>query len=39
MEKRWVLKEKADYEEVKQLSNALNINDRLGSLLLQRGPG
>ena len=37
MEKRWVLKERADYEEVKQLSKALNINDRLGSLLIQRG--
>ena len=37
MEKRWVLREKADNEAVKQLSKALNINERLSDLLLQRG--
>lgn len=36
MEKRWVLKEKADSEVVKQLSKTLNINERLCSLLAQR---
>ncbi len=36
MEKRWVLKEKADYETVRQLSTSLNINERLSSLLVQR---
>lgn len=37
MEKRWVLNERADNEEVTQLSEALNINKRLSSLLIQRG--
>lgn len=37
MTKRWVLKEKADDEIVKRLSSALNINERLCSLLAQRG--
>ncbi|HDO27625.1 MAG TPA: single-stranded-DNA-specific exonuclease RecJ [Bacteroidetes bacterium] len=37
MEKRWVLKKTTDKEAVKQLSNALNINERLSILLVQRG--
>jgi len=37
MEKRWVLKEKTDYEAVRKLSGELNVNERLGSLLAQRG--
>jgi len=37
MEKRWVLKETTDIEAVKQLASALNINEKLGSLLVQRG--
>jgi len=36
MEKRWVLKEQAEREVVKRLSKALNINERLCSLLAQR---
>lgn len=36
MEKRWVLKEKANKEVVRHLSEALNINERLSSLLVQR---
>jgi single-stranded-DNA-specific exonuclease len=36
MEKRWVLKDKANSEVVKKLSKALNINERLCSLLAQR---
>ncbi len=37
MEKRWVLKKTTDKEAVKQLSSALNISERLSSLLVQRG--
>lgn len=37
MEKRWVLNKTTDKEAVKQLSNALNINERLSILLVQRG--
>jgi len=37
MEKRWVLKETTDIEAVKQLASALNINEKLSSLLVQRG--
>ena len=37
MEKRWVLKKTTDIEAVKQLSSALNISERLSSLLVQRG--
>ncbi len=37
MDKRWVLKESADREAVERLSEALNINKRLCSLLVQRG--
>ena len=36
MDKRWVLKEKADNEVVADLAMALNINKRLGNLLIQR---
>jgi single-stranded-DNA-specific exonuclease len=36
MEKRWVLKERADDLDVTGLSKALNINKRLAGLLIQR---
>ena len=36
MDKRWVLKERADNEVVADLATALNINKRLGNLLIQR---
>ena len=36
MEKRWVLKETTDIEAVKQLASALNISEKLSSLLVQR---
>jgi len=37
MEKRWVVKKTTDTEAVRQLSSALNINERLSALLVQRG--
>ena len=37
MEKRWVLKEKGDFETVRKLQNELNINIHLANLLVQRG--
>ena len=37
MDKRWVLKEKADGQVIEELSTSLNINKRLASLLIHRG--
>ncbi len=37
MEKRWVLKEKGDFETVTKLQNELNIDIHLANLLVQRG--
>jgi single-stranded-DNA-specific exonuclease len=37
MEKRWVIKERPDHNLVQQLSQQLNINHSLSSLLIQRG--
>ena len=37
MEKRWVIKPKADQKEVDHLAEILNINDLLANLLVQRG--
>jgi len=37
MDKRWVLKERADNEIIEGLSKALNVNKRISSLLIQRG--
>lgn len=37
MEKRWVLKERGDFETVRKLQNELNINIHLANLLVQRG--
>lgn len=36
MEKRWMLKKRADNEAIESLSKALNINNRISSLLIQR---
>lgn len=37
MEKRWVLKERGDFEIITKLQNELNINIHLANLLVQRG--
>jgi len=37
MEKRWKIKEPADAEAVKKLSESLNVNSIIANLLLQRG--
>jgi single-stranded-DNA-specific exonuclease len=37
MDKRWVLKERAENETIEGLSKALNVNKRISSLLVQRG--
>ncbi len=37
MEKRWVVNEEADLEDVEKLSKELNINSTLAKLLVQRG--
>lgn len=37
MEKRWVLKQQGDKEAVKSLAKALNLNNDLANLLVQRG--
>jgi single-stranded-DNA-specific exonuclease len=37
MEKNWKLKDKAKQLEIEQMSQALNINETLANLLLQRG--
>jgi single-stranded-DNA-specific exonuclease len=37
MDKRWVLKERPDNQLIDSLAQALNINKRLSSLLIQRG--
>jgi len=37
MEKRWIIKDKADDELVEKLSKELNINKVLANILLQRG--
>ncbi len=37
MDKRWVLKERPDNQLIDELAQALNINKRLSSLLIQRG--
>ncbi|GAA4902635.1 single-stranded-DNA-specific exonuclease RecJ [Mucilaginibacter defluvii] len=37
MNKRWAIRQKADHDEVKRLSEALNINPVLSHLLISRG--
>lgn len=36
MDKRWVIKERADNEALESLSKVLNVNNRISSLLFQR---
>ncbi|HOX82246.1 MAG TPA: single-stranded-DNA-specific exonuclease RecJ [Chryseolinea sp.] len=37
MEKRWIVREIPEREKIEQLSNALNINPSLSTILIQRG--
>ena len=37
MQKRWIVKETADQSQAEQLANAINVDETLAALLLQRG--
>ncbi len=37
MQKRWIVKEVADQSQAEQLANAINVDETLAALLLQRG--
>ncbi len=37
MQKRWIVKEVADQSQAEQLANAINVDETLATLLLQRG--
>ena len=37
MQKRWIVKEAADQSQAEQLANAINVDETLAALLLQRG--
>ncbi|MCK4465369.1 MAG: single-stranded-DNA-specific exonuclease RecJ, partial [Bacteroidales bacterium] len=37
MEKTWIIKEKAEFAEIENLANGLDVDQNIANLLLQRG--